>query len=147
MARNPAFAVTAVAVLAAGIGANTAIFTVIRAVLLLAMVGIYGAIAYSVTQRTQEVGIRRALGAQHADVLRLILGQGFRMVLAGLAIGVGAALALTVVMGSMLFHVNTTDPAAFLGISALFVVVSMTAGYIPARRAAKIDPMAALRVG
>lgn len=115
--------------------------------LLLAMVGIYGVIAYAVTQRTQEVGIRRALGAQHGDILRLILGQGFRIVLAGLAIGVGASLALTRVMRSMLFHVGTADPVVFLSVSALFVAVAMAAGYIPAWRAARIDPMDALRIG
>ena len=114
--------------------------------LLLGVVGLYGVVAYSVAQRTQEVGIRRALGAQHSDILRLILGQGLGMVLAGIAIGMGGAFGLTRVMKNLLFHVNATDPAIFVGIAALFVVVALAAAYIPARRAARIDPMAALRV-
>ena len=113
--------------------------------LLLATVGIYGVVAYSVAQRTQEVGIRRALGAQHVDILRLILGQGLGMVLAGIAIGIGAAFALTRVMKNLLFHVNAVDPATFAGVALLFVVVALAGSYIPARRAARIDPMAALR--
>jgi putative ABC transport system permease protein len=115
--------------------------------LLLATVGIYGVVAYSVAQRTQEVGIRRALGAQQGDIVRLILGQGLGMVLGGIAIGLGGALALTRVMTNLLFHVKATDPATFVGIALLFVVVALAGSYIPARRAARIDPMAALRVG
>jgi predicted permease len=115
--------------------------------LLLSLVGIYGSIAYSVAQRTQEVGIRRALGAQHGDILRLILAQGLRLALAGVAIGICGAFALTRVMKSFLFHVNATDPATFAAIAALFVIVALGASYIPARRAARVDPMAALRVG
>jgi putative ABC transport system permease protein len=115
--------------------------------LLLATVGIYGVIAYSVAQRTQEVGIRRALGAQQTDILRLILGQGLGLVLGGIAIGTGGALALTRVMKNLLFHVDSTDPVTFVGIALLFVVVALAASYIPARRAAKVDPMSALRVG
>ncbi|HTA71766.1 MAG TPA: ABC transporter permease [Bryobacteraceae bacterium] len=115
--------------------------------LLLALVGIYGAIAYSVAQRTQEVGIRRALGAQQSDILRLMLRRGLTLTLAGVAIGTGAAFALTRVMKAMLFHVSATDPATFAGIAILFLAVAMAASYIPARRAARIDPMDALRVG
>jgi ABC-type antimicrobial peptide transport system permease subunit len=115
--------------------------------LLLATVGIYGSIAYSVAQRTQEVGIRRALGAQQGDILRLILLQGLRLVLAGVAIGLLGAFALTRVMKNLLFHVQATDPAAFAGIAILFVAVALAASYLPARRAARVDPMAALRVG
>ncbi len=115
--------------------------------LLLAVIGIYGVIAYSVAQRTQEVGIRRALGAQHGDILRLVLGQGLGLALAGVSIGIGGAYALTGVMKSFLFHVSPTDPVTFIGIAALFVAVALAASYIPARRAARIDPMAALRVG
>jgi putative ABC transport system permease protein len=115
--------------------------------LLLATVGIYGAIAYSVTLRTQEVGIRRALGAQQGEILRMILGQGLRLVLAGVAIGVVGAIALTRVIQSLLFHVNATDPYVFGGIAVLFVMVVLAASYIPASRAARLDPMAALRVG
>ncbi len=114
--------------------------------LLLATVGIYGVAAYSVAQRTQEVGIRRALGAQHGNILRLILGQGLGMVLGGIAIGLGGALALTRVMKNLLFHVKAADPATFVGIALLFFVVALAGSYIPARRAARIDPMAALRV-
>jgi predicted permease len=115
--------------------------------LLLSIVGIYGVIAYSVARRTQEVGIRRALGAQQADILRLVLRQGLSLSLAGIAIGVGGAFALTRVMKGMLFHVTATDPATFTGIAILFILVAFAASYIPARRAARIDPMVALRIG
>jgi putative ABC transport system permease protein len=115
------------------------------AALLLAVIGIYGVVAYSVAQRTQEVGIRRALGARHMDILRLVVGQGLGLTLAGVALGVGASLALTRVMTSLLFHTSSTDPAAFAGIALLFVIVALAASYIPARRATRIDPMTALR--
>ncbi len=113
--------------------------------LLLAVIGIYGVIAYSVAQRTQEVGIRRALGAQQGDILRLVIGEGLVFAAAGVAAGVGGAFALTRVMKTMLYHVSATDPATFVGIALLFLAVSMAASYIPARRAARIDPMDALR--
>jgi putative ABC transport system permease protein len=115
--------------------------------LLLAMVGIYGVIAYSVAQRTQEVGIRRALGAKPGDILRLVLGQALGLTLAGVVIGIGGALALTGVMKGVLFQVNVADPATYVGIALLFIAVALAASYIPARRATRIDPMAALRVG
>jgi putative ABC transport system permease protein len=115
--------------------------------LLLAVIGIYGAIAYSVAQRTPEVGIRRALGAQDTDILRLVVGQGLVLTLVGVALGVGGALALTRVLTSLLFHTSATDPVAFVGIAVLFVIVSLGASYLPARRAARIDPMRALRAG
>ena len=115
--------------------------------LLLALVGIYGAISYSVVQRTREVGIRRALGAQQTDILRLIMGQCLALTLAGITAGIAAALALTRLMESLLFHVSSTDPATFLTVGVLFLVVALIASYIPARRATAIDPMSALRVG
>ena len=114
--------------------------------LLLALIGIYGLIAYSVAQRTREVGIRRALGARHGDILRLVVGQGFALALAGVAVGVGGAIALTRVMKGLLFHVSATDPATFAGIAVLFLVVALAASAIPAHRATRIDPMEALRV-
>jgi putative ABC transport system permease protein len=114
--------------------------------LLLALLGIYGVIAYSVAQRTQEVGIRRALGAQQGDILRLVMRQGFILTVTGIVIGLIGAAVLTRVMTTVLFHVSATDPATFAGIAALFIVVALAASYIPARRAARIDPMAALRV-
>ncbi len=113
--------------------------------LLLAVIGIYGVIAYSVAQRTQEVGIRRALGAQQSDILRLVVAQGFALSLGGVALGIAGAFALTRVMKNLLFHVSATDPATFAGIAVLFLLVALAASYIPARRAARIDPMAALR--
>ncbi|HEY3937644.1 MAG TPA: ABC transporter permease [Bryobacteraceae bacterium] len=115
--------------------------------LLLAVMGMYGVIAYSVAQRTQEVGIRRALGAQQADILRLVVSQGLGLALAGIAIGIGGAFALTRFIKSLLFAVSATDPATFAGIAVLFLVIALLASYFPARRAARIDPMAALRVG
>lgn len=115
--------------------------------LLLAIVGLYGVIAYSVTRRTQEVGIRRALGAQQADILRLVLRQALTLSLAGVAIGIAGALSLTRFLKALLFHVTATDPATFAAIAILFIIVALAASYIPARRAARIDPMAALRIG
>ncbi len=113
--------------------------------LLLALLGIYGIIAYSVAQRTQEMGIRRALGAQQSDILRLVVGQGFRLAVAGVAVGIAGAFGLTRLMTSLLFRVSATDPATFVGVAVLFVLVALLASYIPARRATRIDPMAALR--
>jgi putative ABC transport system permease protein len=113
---------------------------------LLAVIGIYGIIAYSVVQRTQEMGIRRALGAQPSDILGLVLGQGFRLALAGVAVGVAGALGLTRLLKTLLFHVTATDPATFAAVALLFLFVAFAASYIPARRATRIDPIAALRV-
>jgi putative ABC transport system permease protein len=116
------------------------------AALLLALIGIYGIIAYSVAQRTQEMGIRQALGAQQSDILRLVVGQGLRFAFAGVALGIAGALGLTRLMTTLLFHVTATDPATFVAVALLFLFVALAASYIPARRATRIDPMAALRV-
>ena len=115
--------------------------------LLLATVGIYGAIAFSGAQRTQELGIRRALGAQNHDIMWLMLGQGLTLALIGSALGIGGALVLTRVMQGLLFRISPTDPATYITVALLWVVVALAASYIPARRAARIDPAHALRVG
>jgi predicted permease len=113
--------------------------------ILIALTGVYGVIAFLVQERTQEFGIRQALGAQRRDILTLVLSRGLRLVLTGLAIGLACAMAVAQLMRGMLFHVDTGAPWMFIGIAALFMIVGLGACYMPARRAADMDPVAALR--
>jgi len=113
--------------------------------LILALVGIYGVIAYSVAQRTQELGIRIALGASSADIFRLVIGNGLRLAVAGTVIGLVASFALTRLMASLLFQTSATDPITFVGSALVFAVVAALASYLPARRAMRINPTDALR--
>jgi ABC-type antimicrobial peptide transport system permease subunit len=113
--------------------------------LVLAAVGLYGVMAYVVLERTRELGIRMAIGATPASVLRMILGHGIRLALLGVAAGLIASLALTRVLSSLLFQVGDRDPATFALVSALLIAVACLACYFPARRAMKVDPMVALR--
>ncbi|MCZ6916909.1 MAG: ADOP family duplicated permease [Gemmatimonadetes bacterium] len=113
--------------------------------LLLGAVGIYGVMSYGVAHRTNEIGLRIALGAGSAQISRMVLGQGIRLALLGVGIGIMAAIAGTRVMGSLLFNVSTTDPAIFVAVSVLLSAIAVLASYLPARRATKVDPMAAMR--
>ena len=113
--------------------------------LLLAAIGIYGVVAYAVGQRTQEIGVRMTLGASGADVLRMIVVGGMRPVLAGVAIGTGLSAALTRLLSGQLYEISAMDPAAYAGALAVLVGAAAVACYVPARRAVRIDPIAALR--
>jgi predicted permease len=115
------------------------------AALSLAAIGIYGVVAFSVTRRTQEIGIRMALGAGGSQVLRMVVGEGARLAVAGVAIGVAASLIITRLLSSLLFGISATDPITFAGVAALLSLVALLASYIPARRAMRLDPNTALR--
>ena len=119
------------------------IFAVIA--LTLAAIGIYGVLSYSVNQRTQEIGIRMALGARPAQVRRIVVGQGLVLAAIGIAVGIGGAFGLTRLLDSMVFGVSVRDPLIFVAVPVTLGLVAALAGYLPARRATKVDPMEALR--
>jgi predicted permease len=113
--------------------------------LALACLGVYGVLSFAVVQRTREIGVRMALGAQRRDVVSLVVNQGLKLVLVGSVIGLGAALAATRLVSSLLYGVTPTDPVTFAGVSILLVLVAVLASWLPAKRATKVDPMEALR--
>jgi ABC-type antimicrobial peptide transport system permease subunit len=125
---------------------TTAFLTIFASIaLLLIVIGIYGVVSYAVAQRTREIGIRMALGAEKTSILTMVLKQGLVLLTIGLAIGVAGAIGLTRFLSSYLYEVSTTDPVTFVLVPLLITTVSMLACFIPARQAAKIDPMEALR--
>jgi putative ABC transport system permease protein len=120
-----------------------AIFGVLA--LLLAAIGLYGVLAFTVSQRTREIGIHMALGARARDVLVMVMKQGMSLVLVGIVLGVAGAYAVTRTIRSLLFEVGTTDPLTFVAVLVLLAVVGFVASYVPARRATKVHPLEALR--
>ena len=113
--------------------------------LILAAVGIYGVMSHIVAQQTHEIGVRMALGADSKDVLKLILGKGLMMTIIGVSIGIGGALGLSRFLSGLLYGVKPTDPLTYIAVSLILIAVALLACYIPARRAARVDPMVALR--
>jgi len=126
--------------LAAGIGTAFAVLA-----LILATMGLYSVMTYAVTQRTREIGIRMALGAEIRDVLKLVMHQGLKLVLVGIVIGLIGAFLSVRVLASLLLGIGATDPITFVGVSVLLITVALLACFIPARRAAKVDPLVTLR--
>src|SRR5688500_12049545 len=122
-----------------------AVFAVVA--LFLAAVGLYGVVAYAVSQRTQEIGLRMAIGAQRQDVLRMVLSGGMKLAVAGIVLGVVAALALSRYLQSLLFGVTPLDPWSYVATAGVLLAVSALACYVPARRATTVDPLVALRAG
>jgi len=146
LSRAKGFAIVAILCLGLGIGINTAIFSVIGVIgVLLASTGVYGVLAYSVSQRTQEIGVRVTLGAGRNHVLKLIVGQGLALTTTGVVIGLVLAAFGTPLTRSLLYNVSPFDPFSFIAVSLLLVVVALVASYVPARRAMKVDPVVALR--
>ncbi len=125
------------------VSALTGLFGILG--LLLACVGLYGIMAYNVARKTHEIGIRMALGAERSDILKMVVGQGFRLAMVGVIIGIAGALALTRFLASLLYGVTPTDPLTFIAVSLILIAVALLACYVPARRAARVDPMVALR--
>jgi putative ABC transport system permease protein len=115
------------------------------AALILAGTGIYAVISYSVAQRTHELGIRMALGARQLDVLKLVVGGGLKIVLIGIVVGLAGAYVLTRVLSSLLYGISVTDPPTFVSMPLLLIAIALLASYVPARRAAKVEPIIALR--
>jgi putative ABC transport system permease protein len=113
--------------------------------LVLAAIGIYGVMSYVVSLRTKEIGVRMALGAQPRDIWSLVIGRGARLAAAGIALGLAGSLALSRLLSSLLYGVRATDPATFAGVALLLAAVAVLASYLPARRAARVDPIIALR--
>lgn len=107
--------------------------------------GLYGVIAYSVSQRTREIGVRLALGAQPVDLARLVVGDGLRLAIAGIIVGAGGAVGATRALRGMLYGVSPADPPTFIGIALLVAAIALAASYMPARRALRVDPTVALR--
>jgi len=125
---------------------QTALVTLFGCIaLVLAAVGLYGLIAYQVQQRTREIGIRVALGAQQGEIALLVVKQGLSLALLGIAIGIGVALGVTRFIAAALFSISATDPRVFAAVAAMLTLVALAASYIPARRASRVDPAVALR--
>ncbi len=113
--------------------------------LVLGIIGIYGVISFFVGQRTREIGIRIAMGAQRRDILKLVVNEGLTLTVIGIVVGLGSALALTRFLAAFLYGVSATDPLDFAAVAALFAIVALAASYVPARRAMRVDPLTALR--